>query len=144
MILEQSVEWQGKQKYSEKVCLSATLSTTNPTSLNLGSNPGRRVVKPVTNRLRYGPSDGLLFFFFTSFSGGVESNWVHSARLPLIGLLCLPRVIMMMENLEERRLAGETEVLGENPPPGSNPGHRGGKPETNRLNYGPSDGLLSA
>jgi hypothetical protein len=42
---------------------------------------------------------------------GVESNWVHSARRPLIGLLYLPRVIMMMENLVEWRLAGETEVL---------------------------------
>jgi hypothetical protein len=46
----------------------------------------------------------------------VESNWVHSARRPLIGLLYLPRVIMMMENLVEQSLAGETEVLGENPP----------------------------
>jgi hypothetical protein len=48
------------------------------------------------------------------------------------------------------RLAGETEVLGENLPqchfcpsqnpiwpyPGFNPGRRGGKPATNRLNYG--------
>jgi hypothetical protein len=41
----------------------------------------------------------------------MESNWVHSARRPLIGL---PRVIMMMDNLVEWRLAGETEVLGEN------------------------------
>jgi hypothetical protein len=30
--------------------------------------------------------------------------------------LYLPRVIMMMENLVEWRLAGETEVLGENLP----------------------------
>jgi hypothetical protein len=58
-------------------------------------------------------------------------------------------VIMMMENLVEWRLAGETEVLGENlpsatlsttnptwPDPGSNPGRRGGKPATNRLSYG--------
>jgi hypothetical protein len=50
----------------------------------------------------------------------------------------------------ECRLAGETEVLGENlpqrnfcpsqnltwPDPGLNPGHRGGKPATNRLSYG--------
>jgi hypothetical protein len=50
----------------------------------------------------------------------------------------------------ECRLAGETEVLGETlpqrhfcasqnpswPDPGLNPGRRGGKPATNRLNYG--------
>jgi hypothetical protein len=50
----------------------------------------------------------------------------------------------------ECRLAGETEVLGENlpqrhfcpsqnltwPDPGLNPGRRGGKPTTNRLSYG--------
>jgi hypothetical protein len=46
---------------------------------------------------------------------GVESNWVHSARRPLIGLLYLPRVIMMMVSLVKWRLAGETVVLGENP-----------------------------
>jgi hypothetical protein len=66
----------------------------------------------------------------------------------LIGLLCQPRVIVMMEKLVEW-LAGETEVLGENVPqcrfihhkphmlcPDSNPGRRGGKPVTNRLSYG--------
>jgi hypothetical protein len=47
----------------------------------------------------------------------VESNWVHSALRPLMGLLCQPRVIMMMEKLVEC-LAGETEVLGENLPNG--------------------------
>jgi hypothetical protein len=45
----------------------------------------------------------------------VESNWVHSALRPLIGLLGQPRMIMMMKKLVEW-LAGETEVLGENLP----------------------------
>jgi hypothetical protein len=68
------------------------------------------------------------------------------------GLLCQPRVIvkMIVETQMECRLAGETEVLGENlpqlhfcpsqnltwPDPGLNPGSRGGKPATNRLSYG--------
>jgi hypothetical protein len=42
-----------------------------------------------------------VFFFLNSHSGGVESKWFHSARRPLNGLLYLPRVIMMMENLVE-------------------------------------------
>jgi hypothetical protein len=48
----------------------------------------------------------------------MEFNWVHSALRPLIGLLCQPHVIMMMEKLVEGRLAGETNVLvlGENLP----------------------------
>jgi hypothetical protein len=58
-------------------------------------------------------------------------------------------MMMIMEQLVEWGLAGETEVLGENLPQstlstanptwpdlGSNPGRRGGKPATNRLSYG--------
>jgi hypothetical protein len=68
------------------------------------------------------------------------------------GLLCQPPVIvkMIVEKHMECRLAGETEVLGENQPqrhfcpsqnstwpdPGLNPGRRGGKTATNRLSYG--------
>jgi hypothetical protein len=46
--------WQGKPKYSEKTCSNATLSTTNPTWPDVGSDPGRRGGKPATNRLIYG------------------------------------------------------------------------------------------
>jgi hypothetical protein len=44
---------QEKPNYSEKICLSFALSTTNPTSPDLGSNMGSRVGKPATN-LRHG------------------------------------------------------------------------------------------
>jgi hypothetical protein len=46
--------WQGKPKYSEKICPNGTLSTANSTGLDLFSNPGRRGGKPATNRLNYG------------------------------------------------------------------------------------------
>jgi hypothetical protein len=55
-------------------------------------------------------------FFFNFYFEGWSASWVHSARRPLNGLLYLPRVIMMLENLVEWRVAGETEVLGENLP----------------------------
>jgi hypothetical protein len=47
-------DWQGKPKYSEKTYPSATLSTTNPTWTDPGSNPDRRGGKPATNPLSYG------------------------------------------------------------------------------------------
>jgi hypothetical protein len=52
-------DWQGKPKYSEKTCPSATLSTTNPTWPGPGPNPGRRDGKPATNRLSYGAAFNL-------------------------------------------------------------------------------------
>jgi hypothetical protein len=47
-------DWQGKPKYSEKTCPSATLSTTDPTWPDPCANTGRRGGKPATNRLSYG------------------------------------------------------------------------------------------
>jgi hypothetical protein len=49
-----NANWQGKPKYKEKTCPSTTLSTTNPTWPDPGSNLGRRGGKPATNRLSYG------------------------------------------------------------------------------------------
>jgi hypothetical protein len=84
------------------------------------------------------------FLFFI-----LDCEAIGTAATP--GLLCQPRVIMKMivEKQMECRLAGETEVLGENlpqrhfctsqnptwPDPGLNPGRRGGKPASNRLSY---------
>jgi hypothetical protein len=56
------------------------------------------------------------FFNWNRWGVGVESNWVHSAQRPPMGLLCQSVVIMIKEKLVEL-LTGETEVLGENPAP---------------------------
>jgi hypothetical protein len=72
-------DWQGKPKYSEKTCPIATLSTTNPTWPDPGSNPGNRGGKPATNRLSYGSTipPGLLQLCVSSVDG------THSAQLHL-------------------------------------------------------------
>jgi hypothetical protein len=80
----------------------------------------------------------------------VESNWVHSAQRPPIGLLCQPRVIIndgeiggMMTRRGKPKYSEKTcpsATLSTTNPTwpdvGSNRGHRGGKPATNRLSYG--------
>jgi hypothetical protein len=89
--------------------------------------------------------DNIQKHFFNSNIGGVESILGPLGMLDTTGLLYLSWVIVMIENLVEWRLAGETEVLWENlpqrhfvhrksylPDPGSNPGRRGGKSVTNR------------
>jgi hypothetical protein len=69
---------QGKPKYSEKTCPSATLSTTNPTWRDPGSNPGRRGGKPATNRLSYGAAqemyllDDSIAYVDTAVTGSAE------------------------------------------------------------------------
>jgi hypothetical protein len=55
-------------------------------------------------------SDVVCFFLICIVGGGIK---VHSTLRPLNGLLCQPRVIMIMEKWVQW-LAGETEVLGEN------------------------------
>jgi hypothetical protein len=40
-------------------------------------------------------------FLICIVGAGVESNWVHSALRPPIGLLCQARMIMMMQKLVE-------------------------------------------
>jgi hypothetical protein len=98
----------------------------------------------------------LFIYFLNRYSGEWSPSWVHSARRPLNGLLYLLRMIRMMENLVEWRLAGETEVLGKKlasmplcPPqiPFDQTriwtrGHRRGKPATNRLSYGAAFGFI--
>jgi hypothetical protein len=97
-----------------------------------------------------------------AFKEKFKDDWLLEMLFLLLfglwGLLCQPRVIvkMIVEKQMEYRLAGETEVLGENlpqrhicpsqnltwPDPGLNPGRRGGKPATNRLSYGAAKCLL--
>jgi hypothetical protein len=55
--------WQGKTEVlGEKTCPSSTLSTTNPTWTDPGSNPGPRGERPATNRLSRGTACGLGWF----------------------------------------------------------------------------------
>jgi hypothetical protein len=56
MNVELSVEWElaGKTEVLGENLPSVTLSTTNPTRPDLGSNPGRRCGKPATNSQSYG------------------------------------------------------------------------------------------
>jgi hypothetical protein len=66
-----NANWHGKQKYSEKNCPVATVYTTNPTSPDLGLNPGRCCGKPATNRLSYG----------TAFSLSSSMKWCDSTSI---------------------------------------------------------------
>jgi hypothetical protein len=52
--------WQGKPKYSEKICPSATLSTTNPTCQTRAQTWPLRGGKPAANHLSYGAAISLV------------------------------------------------------------------------------------
>jgi hypothetical protein len=73
-------DWQGKPKYSEKTCPSATLSTTDPTWPDPGSNQGRRGKKPATNRLSYGAAR--VPFIQTDFR--YEPRWRRVSGNPIL------------------------------------------------------------
>jgi hypothetical protein len=49
--------WQGKPKYSEKTCPSATLSATKSHMTTRSRNPDHSGGKPATNRLSYGAAN---------------------------------------------------------------------------------------
>jgi hypothetical protein len=68
-------EWQGKPKYSEKTCPSATLSTTNPTWPDPDSNPGRRSGKSATNRLSYGAQCAACSWLWLNSEAGDRRIW---------------------------------------------------------------------
>jgi hypothetical protein len=53
--------WQGKTEVlGGKTCPSATLSTTNPTWTDPGSNPRLRGGRPATNRVSHGTAPGMI------------------------------------------------------------------------------------
>jgi hypothetical protein len=47
-----------KEELGEKTCPSATLSTTNPTRIDPGANPGLHGDRPATNRLSHATAQG--------------------------------------------------------------------------------------
>jgi hypothetical protein len=95
MSVEQSVEWElaWETEVLGGNLPSATLPTTNPTWLDLGSNPGRHGGKPAINNLSYGTAYykaiqhiqnltefGLLKEVGTNFADKRRSLGRHSSR----------------------------------------------------------------
>jgi hypothetical protein len=62
------------EKYSEETCPRSTLSTTNPTCLDQGLNPGRLGGKPATNRLSYGAAHPYALLCHYALCGRVEQS----------------------------------------------------------------------
>jgi hypothetical protein len=79
--------WQGKPKYSEKTCPSASMSTTNRTWPNLGSKPGRRRGKPATDHLSYGTNMSTCWFI-PKVAGPLEWEWFLCGYLLNDDCLC--------------------------------------------------------
>jgi hypothetical protein len=81
-----TVEWfidRGKQKNSEKPCASATLSTTNPTWIDPGANPGLRGERSAANDLSHGTAtDRCIIYLWTQMCLRFTSShrWKHHMR----------------------------------------------------------------
>jgi hypothetical protein len=125
-------------------------ATPDNSSLNTVQDP---TVDEAVFSMSSAPSSGWTTRLWNLFLNNRASGDVikNRAGVSHSGLLCQPQMIGEGDcgAVGEWRLAGETEVLGENLPqrhfvptnpswrdPGSNPGRRGGKPATNRLSYG--------
>jgi hypothetical protein len=74
-----NIDWQGKPKYSEKTCPSATLSITNPTWLDPSSNPGSRGGKRATNRLTFGAALNEMILVAEKYRGGIAQSVQRTA-----------------------------------------------------------------
>jgi hypothetical protein len=98
--------WQGKPKYSEKTCPSATLSTTYPIWPNRARNPDRLGGKPAANRLSYGAAvrkvvDTNSFFFYKSVVIAVTNYWVSvGSRRRFSNSFCSGELIMTPSRIQ--------------------------------------------
>jgi hypothetical protein len=70
----------------EKTCPSATLSTTNPTWTNPGSNPGLRCERPATDRLSHGTVMSYYLMFSIMISAIPFVTSVVSCFLTILNL----------------------------------------------------------
>lgn len=64
----------GKVTYSEKICHSAPLSTTNPTQIGLGLNLGLHGGKMVTNQQSHGMAYSLKYGALRRIITGAENQ----------------------------------------------------------------------
>jgi hypothetical protein len=85
-------DWQGKPKYSEKICPSATLSTTNATWPDPGSNPGRLGWNPATNRLSYGAACTVFNIYVSKWQSPPISRYRYTVRYPKLYHKCFPSI----------------------------------------------------
>jgi hypothetical protein len=67
-----------KLKYSEKTCTNANLSTKNPTSRDLGSNPSTRGGMPATNHPSLWRVRGLYLLIWQTLLTPLVSSSINS------------------------------------------------------------------